>query len=239
MITENKLTLNEITKVFTRYPSSIIAIFDDVSDKMGMSPVYDKFQGIDTEQHKIFSEFTKYEYNEIKQVLKQLQFMSTEELYKVCSAYDSMTIGGTKAKDWVVTRDRLQADIKIPKDKYLYTVDFITGEVSNACNGRLLKTGSNGNVFEFYRENNIAYPLYNGIGHWANGKLPFEVGLAIPDRRLLNDCLMAAFFKDLQRINDWIADKELRGINLHDLATYNQTIEDLCAEHKLDINSFF
>lgn len=171
-------------------------------------------------------------------VLKQLCYISNDDILKVCSAYDSMTIGGTKLKDWKLTRDRFEIRIEMIKDAYSYNIDLITGNVTNACQNRILATGSNANVVQFLFHNNYALPVYLGIGHWANRKLPFELNLATPDPGLLSKILDEIFAKDKQKIFDWKADKELHGVNLNDINVYNDTLERLCKEHNLDLNKF-
>lgn len=194
---ENKLTLNEVDRIFALYQK------DPNSEQLK---------------------------------LEQLQHITTDDIFKVCSAYDSEPLCRCKKSDWKISRGNIQIDIRLPKDGIAYHIDLTNGNVFTSENGRLLGTGCNASVIHFFLQKNYAIPVYFGIGHWANRKFPFDLGIAIPDTQLLNKLLSEIFNQDTQEINDWYTDKLFRGVNLNKLGSYNNTIQDLCIEHKLDIN---
>jgi hypothetical protein len=168
--------------------------------------------------------------------LEQLQYITTDDIYEVCSAYESLPISRTEESDWNITRGNTQIDIKLHKDHFAYHIDLYNGNVFTSENGRLLGTGCNASVVQVFLLKKYAIPIYFGVGHWGHRRLPFELGIAVPKPRLLNKVLNVIYNRDIQQINDWYADKLFLGIDLQTVKVYNDTIDQLCAEHKININ---
>ena len=171
--------------------------------------------------------------------LNQLQYISTDHLFQLCRAYDMHFIGGTQKKNWRIERDLLGQQIHIINlvDKgFSYRLDTLNGNFNQSVNGRLLNTGCNTDVVQFYFLNKYAIKPYFKSDHWARGKSLFELGEAIPSVWALDLVLKEIYDKDLQKIQDWYADKLFHNVKLTNLEVYNDTIMNICHEHKLDLN---
>lgn len=233
---KHQFTSSEIVRYFSLYPYAKTAIFDDPTDLKGLNPVYDYIQGIDLYTNQIITEHARFDPKLVRLRLEQIQYISTDDIFKVCSAYDALPLTRSEKSKWEISRGQTQIDIKSGSG-FAYHIDLPSGDVFTTEGGRTLKMGCNASVIQFYMLNSYAFPVYLGMGHWANKKSPFTLGLSVPTFTVMNKLLEVIFEGDKAKIYDWYADALFKEINLNKIDVYNETITTLCQQYKIDLNT--
>lgn len=170
-----------------------------------------------------------------KLYLKPMIYISDKDIYSVCYAYDNIPFANTKPNDWLIEREYGMAKISHKDTQFYYKLDLYNGNVNLFNMGKPITIGVQVNVIQVYYLKCYAFPRYFHPKHPANGKTPFDLGIAIPDPDILNDLLNHKYNKDKTEIQHWYFDKKLNNINLEDLETYTKVINDLCQEMRVDI----
>jgi hypothetical protein len=157
--------------------------------------------------------------------LTPVKYMTKNDAGMLCFAADPSPFQMLKSRDWNIEYkvDRIELRGSI----FAYHIMLDTCNVHLYQSGRLTTMANNGNVFQYYHENNYAYPIYFNKGHWANGKTPFELGIAVPDKQPLRDALMRLHDNNITLVQDYFFDKELLNIDLTKLSTYEQELTEI------------
>lgn len=157
-------------------------------------------------------------------ILKLIKYMTDIEIYMVC--YRAWSEPFTKGL-WLIEREHDIIFVRKPKDEIAYHINTNTGNVHAYFDGRLTPETNNINVTLFYMKHNIAFPVFFEKGHWANGKMPFELGVAIPDKQHLMDALNILYNKDQSQIDQWFFDKKLYNIDLTDIKVFEKELTQI------------
>lgn len=163
-------------------------------------------------------------------ILKHIKYMPDSDVYMLCNWYDDGPFEGTMPKDWRIERDNVEVKVFCQRKGLGYIIDIHNGDVNLQRNGMRSHLGTAAYAFQFYRAYNYAFPIYLERGHWANRKMPFELGIAVPDRQSLYDALKVLFDHDDALTKQWFFDKELAGVDLND---WNVFDEELTKVNKL------
>ncbi len=160
--------------------------------------------------------------------LNQLEHMPNMDVYMLCYWYDDIPFQGSRLEDWHIKRD--STDIKVfNKTKGLsYIIDIHTGDVTLSRGGMRSHLGTAAFAFQWQMKNFYAFPLFFEKGHWANGKNPFQLGIAVPNMQPIHDALDALFDNDEAMAKQWLFEKKmLNGIDLHDINTFNKELTEI------------
>lgn len=224
----NQLTDLEIVKVFRYYPLAPVAIYDGDPDM----PVQDKVEGVVFDLPQIICERASNDPRRTKLILKQIRHIDHQDIIDITRLYDNTGWLGAYGKTFTILPKMDEPDILrvlIGGWPYSYTLDKRTGSISMYKDGRPFPASDNQLlVTQAYCDLNYAVPLYFGVGHWANNKTAFDLGIAIPDRQVLNDLLNKKFEGDKTEIGNWWLENEK--LNINDLTVMDEVIERLKAE---------
>lgn len=228
---KNQLTNAEIVKVFGLYPLCPVAIFDSQSDPKAAVPDYN--QGGNYVAGMVITEHTYFDPQQVKLILKPVHHMTSDEIVRACRCYDNLGFMMIAGKNITLKEGHTPGIKKISIDgtPYSYRLDIDTGNIVMFKDGQTTWSRDRaGHLTQFYFHNNIAIPLYFDYGHWANGKTAIELGIAIPDRTLLNDSLNKKYDGDKTEIGNWWLENEKLDIN--NLAVMDEVIKNLLQNEK-------
>jgi hypothetical protein len=170
-------------------------------------------------------------YSIAKLKLKPLEFITDMDVYGLCHAYDNIPFAGTMPQEWRISRQTDLIRVEHKRKLHNYSVDTYNGNVTLYREGKTSNLGRQVYVTQWLCQNYYAFPLYQIVGDpHHKGKTPFELGLAIPDRAAIIDRLNVIYGKDESNISSWFGDKQLFGVNLHDINVYRQTVTELQRE---------
>ncbi len=167
-----------------------------------------------------FAEITK----DNKRTLKVIKYITDFEVYMLC--YRAWSEPFTKGL-WLIERENEIIYVRKRNNEVAYHINTATGNVYVYYNGRLTPEANNLNVMQFYIKYSYAFPVFIEKGHWANGKTPFALGVAIPDKQHLKDALNIIYDKDQSQIDQWFFDKRLYNIDLTDINVFEKELTQI------------
>jgi hypothetical protein len=162
-----------------------------------------------------------------KLILKQLQYMPDSDIYNLCDCYDSVPFVGSRPEHWSIKRDGCEIKVLNKVKEMGYIIDTHNGDVNILRNGMRSHLGTAGYAFQFHLQHYYAFPLKFGRGHWANGKTPFQLGIAVPNRTPLKRALMQLYDNDETLVNDYLNDKLFRDIDLYDVNIFDAELTEI------------
>lgn len=170
--------------------------------------------------------------------LKPFHHMSTEDVLEACIFYDKTGSIGAMGKTISVIPKQNEPMIRQvifgAEWPFMYNLDLRTGAITLFRQGRPFNSSHKQLLLsQWYCHRYFAIPLYFGDGHWANTKTALELGIAVPDRGLLEKLLNKKFKGDQDEIEAWYFDKRLLGVDLDKLETMDQVIAELKDELNL------
>lgn len=163
--------------------------------------------------------------SEGKLILNQMQHMSDKNICLLCYWVDSMPFARVKPDKWCLERG--YDTIGVRGDIYAYHIDIDTGNVHVYLDGRLTTTANNGYAMQFHVKHYNAFALFFDKGHWANGMNAFQLGLAVPNRKPLEEALLKLYDNDTSLVNQYFADKLYYGIDLNNVDFYNSELTEI------------
>lgn len=157
-----------------------------------------------------------------KLILKVVKFMPRNAISLLCYWVDPSPFHRLKPSNWVLENG--YDAIRFRGGLWSYHIHTDTCNVYLFLDGRLSTEGNGANAIQYYMKYNYAFPVYFDKGHPANGKTPFELGIAIPDEQHLKDALNILYNKDQSKVDEWFFDKKLLNINLTDINIFEQEL---------------
>jgi hypothetical protein len=222
---EQVLTLEERSRILAMYPLCPLLIYDDPTPNA--EPVTDYLQGVQFKWDAITSEHTTFKQKEIKLVLKQLKYMVDADIYMLCYWYDSVPFQGTLPNEWKIEKDGYMRKVFHKKKGHTYIFDTLSGDVNIQREGMRSHLGTATYAVQFHMKHHYALPIFFGPGHWANGKTPFQLGIAVPDRQPIRDALMNLYDNNITLVDDYFFDRRLHNIDLTNLEVFETELIEI------------
>lgn len=220
----SKLTEKEIVQVFALYPLCPVMIFDNPENPAEGVP--DQVEGLDFIVPGIVCErITRSLLKELKLVLKPIHHITDNQALMLCRCYDNFPLATTGRLGWQIRRESGQ--LKVYSKDFKYIIDFKSGTITLYRNNQPSMFGNMAMATQWYQKNYFAIPLYFEPAHPHNGMSAIDLGIAIPSHDLLNELLMKAFDKDVALIDLWRFNKKLLNVDLHDLKTLDENINEI------------
>lgn len=157
-------------------------------------------------------------------ILKHIKYMPDSDVYMLCNWYDDEPFHDTKPKDWRIERDGVEIRVFCQRKGMGYIIDIYNGDVNLQRNGMRAHLGTAAYAFQFYRAYNYAFPVMLERGHWANRKMPYQLGIAVPDWQPLHDALDKLFDQDDALAKQWLFDKKLHNIDLNNWDIFDEEL---------------
>lgn len=229
----NQLLPHEITKIFGRYALAPVWIWDGIGsaeqNEHGPAPAYVEGVHFRTDYAKVCAENTTFDTDKVRLALRPLHHITNNEIIAACRLFDnSGFIGFDGRKFSMEDNDPTMRRLVLHGTPYVYTLDLESGNAGCYKAGRpMVATNNQALLTQWYYEKTFAVPVYFEQGHWANGKTPFELGIAQPSRGLLFELLEKRFNGDKEDISQWFFDHKLIETNLFDLPTLDNIIDEL------------
>lgn len=154
--------------------------------------------------------------------LRLVKFMPRNAVSLLCYWVDPSQFHRYKPSAWAL-KYGMEA-IEYRCDLFAYHIHYDTCNVHLYFDGRLTTESNNANAIQFYMKYNYAFPVYFDKGHPANGKTPFELGIAIPDEKHIWFALNILYDRDQSKVDEWFFDKKLLNIDLTNINIFDQEL---------------
>lgn len=202
----NKLTDLETVQVFRHYGKCPVKCYD------GKKKVSETIRGVIFENPTVFCEKDAWDPCDVKLVLKQLKYITDNEIREACRLFDNSGFMFAAQLQIIPKKDdptikRLVCDCG--DFAYAYHFDITNGNIALFKNGiAITYTNKQTQLIQWYFKNFYAIPLHFDGGHWANGKTAIDLGIGVPDRQVLHNLLNEKFEMDKTEIGNWWLEHE-------------------------------